>query len=80
MKNDENEIRRTFVEAYPRYVSQLLIGRGVEIGTTIADAVVEGVGILDALLLHLSERPALDQRTSPLERFREAVGIGLHQS
>jgi len=73
MSKDEGGIRSTFVAAYPRYVSQLLIDRGIEINTTIADAVVEGSGVLDALLLGLSREASLDQRSSPLELFREAL-------
>ncbi|GMQ98529.1 MAG: hypothetical protein BMS9Abin17_1045 [Acidimicrobiia bacterium] len=73
MTNDESGIRSTFVAAYPRYVSQLLIDRGIEINTTIADAVVEGTGVLNALLLGLSREASLDQRSSPLELFREAL-------
>ncbi|MFV1999087.1 MAG: hypothetical protein ACC654_01840 [Acidimicrobiia bacterium] len=73
MTKDEGDIRSTFVAAYPRYVSQLLIDRGIGIDTTIADAVVEGTGVLDALLLGLSEDAVLEQRSSPLELFREAL-------
>jgi len=73
MTKDKGDIRGTFVAAYPRYVSQLLIDRGIGIDTTIADAVVEGTGVLDALLLGLSEEPVLEQRSSPLELFREAL-------
>jgi len=73
VSRDEDRIRSTFVDAYPRYVSQLLTGRGIEMTPTIADAVVEGVDILDALLLGLSEVPTFEQRTSPLELFREAL-------
>jgi len=73
MTKDEAGVRDTFVAAYPRYVSQLLIDRGIEMNTTIADAVVEGTGVLDALLLGLSREASLDQRSSPLELFREAL-------
>jgi hypothetical protein len=73
MTKDEGDLRSTFVAAYPRYVSRLLIDRGIGIDTTIADAVVEGAGVLDALLLGLSEEAVLEQRSSPLELFREAL-------
>lgn len=71
--NDDLDIRSTFVDAYPRYVSLLLIERGIEVDPTIADAIVEGAGILDALLRGFMTEAARDQRSSPLELFREAL-------
>jgi len=73
MTKDEGDIRSAFVAAYPLYVSRLLIDRGIRMDTTIADAIVEGADVLDALLLGLSEEAALEQRSSPLELFREAL-------
>jgi len=39
----------------------------------LADAVVEGASVLDGLLRHLGDTPVVEQRSSPLELFREAL-------
>jgi hypothetical protein len=66
-------IRESFVAAYPRYVAEVLTGRGVEITATIADGIVIGTGVLDGLLASFeAKRPGLATR-SPLELFRESL-------
>ena len=67
------EIRRTFVDAYPRYVVSILPQLQVAIDDVIGDAIVEGVSVLDGLLAVLESTPFIDQRSSPLELFREAL-------
>jgi hypothetical protein len=66
-------LRVAFVDAYPRYVAQVLVDRGIEMDVVIADAIVEGTSVLDGLLTHLAEMPAESHRQSPLELFREAL-------
>jgi len=68
-----DDLRRTFVEAYPLYVAGLLTKRGIPVDPVIADAVVEGTAVLDALLRALGEMSLPEQRSSPLELFREAL-------
>lgn len=71
--SDRSDIRAAFVEAYPTYVARVLTDRGIEVDDVIADAVVEGTGVLDASMAALDSVPVLAQRTSPLELFREAL-------
>lgn len=66
-------LRTAFVDAYPAYVAQVLAERGIEMDEVTADAVVEGVAVLDGLLSTLESTPYRDQRVSPLELFREAL-------
>lgn len=73
MHEDDQELRAAFVDAYPRYVAGLLAGRGVPVDDIVADAIVEGTGVLDGLLTTLERTPLEDQRVSPLELFREAL-------
>jgi hypothetical protein len=73
MASEPSELRRAFVEAFPRYVVDVLGQRGHEVTTTVADAIVEGTAVLDGLLTDLERRDAIDQRHSPLELFREAL-------
>ncbi len=73
MSTDRSELHEAFLEAYPTYVVQTLGERGISVGEVIADAVVEGTAVLDGLLTTLDSTPILDQRTSPLELFREAL-------
>jgi hypothetical protein len=69
----DDSIREAFVEAYPTYVASRLHERGVEVDAFVADAIVEGVSLLDRLLARLEAMPPEDQRQSPLELFREAL-------
>lgn len=73
MNTEPRTLRDTFVEAYPRYVAQLLTGRGVEMVEVVADAIVEGTSVLDGLLETLEATSFQMQRQSPLELFREAL-------
>ncbi|MCL1593125.1 MAG: hypothetical protein M3132_02080 [Actinomycetia bacterium] len=73
MKQDDGELREAFVAAYPTYVAESLTALGVQMDAVLADAVVDGVGVLDGLLRHLEVTPVLEQRSSPLEIFRESL-------
>ncbi len=73
MKQDDGELRKAFVEAYPTYVAEAVGALGVQMDAVLADAVIDGVGVLDGLMSHLQETPVLEQRSSPLEIFREAL-------
>ena len=68
-----SDLRRLLVDEYPRYVARTLEGRGITVDDVIADAVVEGVSVLDGLLTTFDHTPLVEQRTSPLELFREAL-------
>jgi hypothetical protein len=68
-----SELRTAFVEAYPEYVASALHDLGIEIDVIIADAIVEGAAVLNALLESLERLPPVEQRHSPLELFREAL-------
>lgn len=73
MTEAPSELRTAFVEAYPAYVASALHDLGIAIDPIIADAIVEGAAVLDALLDGLERLPPLEQRHSPLELFREAL-------
>lgn len=73
MSDERSELHDAFIEAYPVYVAQTLGVRGIAVDDVIADAVVEGTGVLDRLLASLEDTPILEQRSSPLEAFREAL-------
>ena len=66
-------LRTSLVDAYPTYVATVLAERGIEMDELTADAVVEGAAVLDGLLTTFEATPYPDQRTSPLELFREAL-------
>lgn len=66
-------LRTSLVDAYPTYVAAVLTDRGIEMDELTADAIVEGAAVLDGLLTTFEETPYPDQRTSPLELFREAL-------
>ena len=68
-----SELHGLLVAEYPRYVARVLESRGIAVDEMIADAIVEGVAVLDGLLTTFDRTPALEQRTSPLELFREAL-------
>ena len=73
MVSEAAPLRVTFVEAYPTYVANVLVARGIEVDDVIADAVVEGASVLNGLLAGLEATPSGLQRQSPLELFREAL-------
>lgn len=73
MEHRQNSIRRSFVDAYPRYVAAVLASRGIEVDDVLADAIVEGTAVLDGLLTTLEATELVDQTSSPLELFREAL-------
>jgi hypothetical protein len=73
MQRDNSELRAAFCEAYPLYVAGVLVGRAVTVDDLIADAIVEGAAILGNLLTDLEGTNPADQRSSPLELFREAL-------
>lgn len=73
MAPEPSELRAALVEAYPTYVARTLGERGIDVGPVVADAIVEGASVLDALLTSLESIPPTDQRHSPLELFREAL-------
>ena len=68
-----SELHVLLVAEYPRYVARVLEERGIGMDEVLADAIVEGTSVLDGLLTTLDRTPALEQRTSPLELFREAL-------
>jgi hypothetical protein len=70
---ERDTIRNAFVDAYPRYVASVLAARGVEVDNVVADAIIEGVAVLDGLLTTLGATAPADQTASPLELFREAL-------
>ncbi|MCB1245738.1 MAG: hypothetical protein KDB69_00565 [Acidimicrobiia bacterium] len=73
MPTASEDIRATFVAAYPVYVARRLSERGVDVDAVVADAIVEGVAVLDALLADLETTEPVLQSASPLELFREAL-------
>ncbi len=73
MKCEDDELRTAFVDAYPRYVAVILTERGIAVDQEIADAVVAGTAVLDRSLSSLGHTPFSEQRSSPLELFREAL-------
>jgi hypothetical protein len=66
-------LREAFVNAYPVYVARVVNDRGIEMNEVLADAVVEGVAVLDALMASFEQTSFDDQRVSPLELFGEAL-------
>ncbi len=73
MDVDARALREAFVVAYPLYVARILAERGIEMSELVADAVVDGVSVLDGLLAQLADTPFHEQRHSPLELFRESL-------
>jgi len=73
MESTGEELREAFVDAYPRYVAEVLVTRGIEMTDLMADAIVEGANVLNGLLTGLEGTSFIDQRQSPLELFREAL-------
>jgi hypothetical protein len=73
MQSEPDDVRRSFVDAYPRYVASLLASRGIQVDDVLADAIVEGAAVLDGLLATLEPIDPVDQVSSPLELFREAL-------
>ncbi len=73
MESAQDGIRRTFVDAYPRYVASILTERGVSLDEVVADAIVEGTALLDGLLAAFESTPLMQQTSSPLELFSEAL-------
>lgn len=69
----KDSIRQAFVDAYPRYVASVLASRGIEVDDVLADAIVEGTAVLDGLLATFETTELVDQASSPLELFREAL-------
>lgn len=73
IEGHEDSVRRSFVDAYPRYVASVLSSRSIEVDDVVADAIVEGAAVLDGLLAGLEATEPVDQSSSPLELFREAL-------
>jgi hypothetical protein len=73
MHEDRSELHEAFIDAYPTYVVTMLQRRGITVTTVIADAIVEGVAVLDGLLTTLDGLEPIEQVHSPLELFREAL-------
>lgn len=67
------DLRSALVSAYPAYVATVLNDRAVQVDDVIADAIVEGVSVLDGLLASFVALPPDRQRHSPLELFSEAL-------
>jgi hypothetical protein len=67
------DLRTALVSAYPVYAATVLNELGVEVDDVIADAIVEGVSVLDGLLASFATLPPDRQRHSPLELFGEAL-------
>ena len=55
------------------YVATVLSSRGIRVDEVLADAIVEGTQVLDGLMTSFDRTPIAEQRTSPLELFREAL-------
>lgn len=66
-------LRVALVDAYPSYVASILVSRRIEVTEVVADSIVEGAHVLDALMTTLEITPPPLQRHSPLELFREAL-------
>lgn len=73
MPEEPSQLRLALVEVYPVYVAAVLHERGIDVDEVVADAIIEGSQVLDGLLTTLDRTPFSDQRTSPLECFREAL-------
>ena len=73
VEREDSELHAAFCEAYPLYVARTLVGSGVEVVDVIADAIVEGTMILGDSLSALEAAKPADQRSSPLELFRQAL-------
>jgi hypothetical protein len=73
IEGHEDSIRSSFVDAYPRYVASVLSSRSIELDDVVADAIVEGAAVLDGLLATFEATELVDQSSSPLELFREAL-------
>jgi hypothetical protein len=73
MDEATSQLRTALVTAYPKYVARVLMGMGVEVDDVIADAIVEGVSVLDGLLASFTGKTVERQRHSPLELFGEAL-------
>ncbi len=73
LKDESKDLREAFVEAYPPYVVSVLEQRGIAVDEILADAVIEGVSVLDGLLANLEDTPVPEQHSTPLELFREAL-------
>jgi hypothetical protein len=69
----QDDIRLSFVAAYPRYVAAVLASRGIAVDEVLGDAIVEGSTVLDGLLANLEATELIEQSSSPLELFREAL-------
>lgn len=73
MEAEATEVRLAFCEAYPLYVARVLVARGITIDDVIGDAIVVGTVNLDRTLAQLEKTSPSEQRSSPLELFREAL-------
>lgn len=73
MEDVSVDLRSALVLAYPTYVATVLHDLGIEVDEMIADAIVEGVAVLDGLLATFVLLPPDRQRHSPLELFSEAL-------
>ncbi|MGI9585108.1 MAG: hypothetical protein ACR2N7_05910 [Acidimicrobiia bacterium] len=73
MDEATSQLRTALVSVYPTYVARTLNDLGVEMDDVFADAIVEGVSVLDGLLSSFVEQPLERQRHSPLELFGEAL-------
>ena len=73
MDAERTNLRTALVAAYAPYVARWMRDRGIEVDDIIADATVEGTGVLDGLLETFEAVAPEDQRQSPLELFREAL-------
>lgn len=71
--SNHSELHDAFIEAYPRYVATVLRQQGVDIDELVADAIVEGVSVLDGLLTRFARVPLIEQSSSPLELFAESL-------
>lgn len=69
----ESELHGAFIEAFPRYVATTLHAQGVEVDELVADAIIDGVAVLDRLLSQLESTPSAEQTAGPLELFAEAL-------
>ena len=73
MQSESDDVRRSFVDAYPRYVASLLASRGIQVDDVLAGAIIEGAAVLDGLLATLESVDPVHQVSSPLELFRESL-------
>jgi hypothetical protein len=75
MLPESQRMHAAFVAAFPDYVTGVFAGRGYPLDRPSVEAIGRAAAILDAELAVEMDRPFVDQRRSPLEIFRTALGL-----